>query len=77
MRWKRTLGSRCEDLADEVIERQARHVDDLYTRLDEESRPDRLLAEIMLAGGLTPRLISTLGGSEPIGQNCASGHRSE
>ena len=56
------VGEQCEDLADEVIERQARHVDDLYTRLDEESRPDRLLAEIMLAGGLTPRLISTLEG---------------
>ena len=54
------VGDRCEDLADEVIERQARYVDDLYARIDEESRPDRLLAEIMLAGGLTPRLISTL-----------------
>ena len=54
------VGDRCEDLADEVIERQAHYVDDLYARIDEESRPDRLLAEIMLAGGLTPRLISTL-----------------
>ena len=54
------VGDRCEDLADEVIERQARYVDDLYARIDEESRPDRLLAEIMLAGGLSPRLISTL-----------------
>ena len=54
------VGDRCEDLADEVIERQAHYVDDLYARIDEESRPDRLLAEIMLAGGLSPRLISTL-----------------
>ena len=54
------VGDRCEDLTNEVIERQAHYVDDLYARIDEESRPDRLLAEIMLAGGLTPRLISTL-----------------
>ena len=35
-------------------------MDDLYARLEGQARPDRLLAEIMLAGGLSPRLISTL-----------------
>ena len=54
------VGEQCEDLADEVIERQSRHLDDLYAKLDGQGQPERMLAEIMLAGGLTPRLISTL-----------------
>ena len=54
------VGEQSEYLAEEVIERQARHVDDLYAKVARQDWPDRLLAEIMLAGGLTPRLISTL-----------------
>ena len=54
------VGEQSEYLAEEVIERQARHMDDLYAKVARKDRPDRLLAEIMLAGGLTPQLISTL-----------------
>ncbi len=54
------VGDQCEDLADEIIERQARHVDVLYAKLDGATRLNRLLAEVMLAGGLNPRLVSTL-----------------
>ena len=54
------VGEQCDDLANEVIERQARHLDDLYAKLDGSVRPGRLLAEIMLAGGLIPKLVSTL-----------------
>ena len=59
-----TLGQDCQTLAVEMIERQAQYVDRLYDRL--ETAPDmgggdsRLLATILLAGGLTGRLASTL-----------------
>ena len=54
-----SLGADCEALAIELIERQARYVDGLY---DVNSGGDdlRLLATILLAGGLTDRLASTL-----------------
>ena len=59
-----TLGEDCQTLAVEMIERQAQYVDRLYDCL--ETGPDgrggdsELLATILLAGGLTGRLASTL-----------------
>lgn len=59
-----TLGEDCQTLAVEMIERQAQYVDRLYDCL--ETEPDRgggdsrLLATILLAGGPTGRLASTL-----------------
>lgn len=59
-----TLGEDCQALAVEMIERQAQYVDRLYDCLEAEpgrnGGDSRLLATILLAGGLTGRLASTL-----------------
>jgi preprotein translocase subunit SecA len=53
-----------ENLAIRIIEEQAARVDILYSRLDEprhaDESTDRTLATILLAEGLTPKLVSTL-----------------
>ena len=54
-----SLGADCEALAIELIERQARYVDGLYSELGDND-DSRILATVLLAGGLTDRLSSTL-----------------
>ena len=55
------VGTNLEALADELLERQAGCIDDLYTRLaSEEDDLSETLATILLGGGLTPRLVSEL-----------------
>ena len=53
-----------ENLAIRMIEEQAAHVDSLYSELDESihanESTDRILATILLAEGLGPRLVSVL-----------------
>ena len=55
------LGADLEELAVELMERQAAYVDDLYARVASGSNDlSQTLAAILLAGGLTPRLVSEL-----------------
>lgn len=53
-----------ENLAIRMIEEQAAHVDELYSTLDApchaDESTDRILATILLAEGLSPRLVSVL-----------------
>ena len=53
-----------ENLAIRIIEEQAERIDMLYSRLEEpccaEESTDQTLAAILLAEGLSPRLVSTL-----------------
>ena len=49
-----------EEVAIGMIEEQSAHVDALFDDLDPDEPADRTLAAILLAGGLTPRLVSTL-----------------
>ena len=53
-----------ENLAIRIIEEQAAYVDGLYSKLDDSNHgndyTDSVLATILLAEGLTPRLVSTL-----------------
>ena len=55
------LGADVESLAAELVERQAGHVDNLYAGMTSSgSDYSETLATILLAGGLTPRLVSEL-----------------
>ena len=49
-----------EEVAIGMIEEQSAHVDALFDDLHPDEPADRTLAAILLAGGLTPRLVSTL-----------------
>ena len=55
------LGTDLEAVASELVERQAAYIDELYARLPLDDNGDiQDLATILLAGGLTSRLVSEL-----------------
>ena len=55
------VGADLEALASEMVEKQADYVDCLYAELEAiDSDLSHVLATIMLAGGLTPRLVAEL-----------------
>ncbi len=53
-------GADHEALASELVDRQTAHVDELYATLSEYTDLPETLATILLAGGLTDRLVSEL-----------------
>ena len=54
-------GEDYDNIARELIDAQARRIDDMYSRTATRTRNrEQLLATILLAGGLTPRLTATL-----------------
>ena len=56
-----TLGVDAETLAEELLEKQAGYLEDLYAGLNSVSDDlHKTLATLLLAGGLTPRLVSEL-----------------
>ena len=68
------VGDRCEDLTNEVIERQAHYVDDLYARIDEESQAGPPAGGDHAGRGPHSEADLHAGASERIGQNGAAGH---